>query len=141
MRLVAVDDAGTILNPLLADGQVHGGLAQGAAQALIEGVVYDPDGNPLTGNFADFAVISATELPFFERITMETPTPATGSAPRASASRARWGPRRRCRTRWSTPWRTSGCATWTCRSPPRRCGGRSGPLRSAVTSASMSSSR
>ncbi|MEZ5235995.1 MAG: xanthine dehydrogenase family protein molybdopterin-binding subunit [Acidimicrobiales bacterium] len=75
VRLVAVDDAGTILNPLLADGQVHGGLAQGAAQALIEGVVYDPDGNPLTGNFADFAVISATELPFFERITMETPTP------------------------------------------------------------------
>ncbi len=74
-RLVAVDDAGVILNPLLADGQVHGGLAQGAAQALIEQVAYDELGNPLTGNFADFAVISATELPFFERIPMETPTP------------------------------------------------------------------
>ena len=74
-RLVAVDDAGTILNPLLADGQIHGGLAQGAAQALIEGVVHDADGNPLTGNFADFAVISAAELPMFERIPMETPTP------------------------------------------------------------------
>lgn len=74
-RLVAVDDAGTILNPLLADGQVHGGLAQGAAQALLEGVVHDRDGNPLTGNFTDFAVISATELPMFERIAMETPTP------------------------------------------------------------------
>ncbi len=74
-RLVAVDDAGTILNPLLADGQVHGGLAQGAAQALLEEFVYDADGNPLTANLADFAAISAAELPFFERIPMETPTP------------------------------------------------------------------
>ena len=74
-RLVAVDDAGTILNPLLADGQIHGGLAQGVAQALLEGVVHDANGNPLTGNFADFPVISAAELPMFERIVMETPTP------------------------------------------------------------------
>jgi carbon-monoxide dehydrogenase large subunit len=74
-RLVAVDDAGTILNPLLADGQVHGGLAQGAAQALMEEVLYDEDGNPLTTNFMDYAIISATELPMFERISMETPTP------------------------------------------------------------------
>ena len=75
LRLVAVDDAGVILNPLLADGQVHGGIAQGVAQALMEGVVHDDDGNPRTGNFADFPVISAAELPMFERITMETPTP------------------------------------------------------------------
>jgi len=74
IRLVACDDAGIILNPLLADGQIHGGLAQGAAQALLEAVVYDPDGNPLTANFADYAVISAAEVPFFERIPMETPT-------------------------------------------------------------------
>ncbi len=74
-RLVAVDDAGTILNPLLADGQVHGGLAQGAAQALLEEVRYDEDGNPLTTNFMDYAVITATELPMFERIPMEAPTP------------------------------------------------------------------
>ncbi len=74
-RLVAVDDAGTILNPLLADGQVHGGLAQGAAQALMEQVLYDEDGNPMTTNFMDYAIISATELPLFERIPMETPTP------------------------------------------------------------------
>ena len=56
MRLVAVDDAGKILNPLLAEGQVHGGLAQGAAQALYEEVRFDEDGNPLTSNFADYAV-------------------------------------------------------------------------------------
>jgi carbon-monoxide dehydrogenase large subunit len=74
-RVVAVDDAGRILNPLLADGQVHGGLAQGVAQALMEEVRYDPDGNPITSNLADYAFISATELPSFERIMMETPTP------------------------------------------------------------------
>jgi carbon-monoxide dehydrogenase large subunit len=75
LRLIAVDDAGTILNPLLAEGQIHGGLAQGAAQALLEEVRYDEDGNPTTANFADYAVITATELPAFERIAMETPTP------------------------------------------------------------------
>ena len=73
-QLVACDDAGTILNPLLAAGQVHGGLAQGAAQALFEEFVYDDDGNPLTGNFADYSIISAAELPFFDRVVLETPT-------------------------------------------------------------------
>ncbi|HVF31944.1 MAG TPA: xanthine dehydrogenase family protein molybdopterin-binding subunit [Acidimicrobiales bacterium] len=75
VRVVAVDDAGRILNPLLADGQVHGGLAQGVAQALLEEVRYDPEGNPITSNLADYAFISAAELPSFERISMETPTP------------------------------------------------------------------
>ncbi|MDZ7679387.1 MAG: xanthine dehydrogenase family protein molybdopterin-binding subunit [Acidimicrobiales bacterium] len=73
-RIVACDDAGTILNPMLADGQVHGGLAQGAAQALLEEVRYDEDGNPLTASLADYAIVTATELPMFERIQMETPT-------------------------------------------------------------------
>ncbi|HET6811556.1 MAG TPA: xanthine dehydrogenase family protein molybdopterin-binding subunit [Acidimicrobiales bacterium] len=75
VRMVAVDDAGRMVNPLLVEGQVHGGLAQGVAQALLEEVVYDADGNPLTGNLADYAMVSATELPSFERIPMETPTP------------------------------------------------------------------
>jgi carbon-monoxide dehydrogenase large subunit len=74
-RLVACDDAGRILNPLLAEGQVHGGLAQGAAQALLEEIRYDADGNPITSNLADYAFITAAELPSFERIPMETPTP------------------------------------------------------------------
>jgi carbon-monoxide dehydrogenase large subunit len=74
-RHVAVDDCGTMINPLLVEGQVHGGLAQGAAQALLEEVRYDLDGNPQTSNFADYAVISATELPMFERVEMETPSP------------------------------------------------------------------
>ena len=73
-RLVSVDDAGIILNPLLAEGQRHGGLAQGAAQALYEEVVYDEAGNPLTATFADYGFPSAAELPSFELATMETPT-------------------------------------------------------------------
>ena len=75
VRVVAVDDAGTILNPLLADGQRHGGLAQGVAQALLEEVLYDEDGNPQTSTLADYPFISATELPSFELVEMATPTP------------------------------------------------------------------
>jgi carbon-monoxide dehydrogenase large subunit len=75
VRLVAVDDAGTILNPLLADGQRHGGFAQGVAQALLEEVLYDADGNPQTSTLADYPFISATELPSFELVDMATPTP------------------------------------------------------------------
>src|SRR5258708_15256189 len=72
--VTTVDDAGVVLNPLLAEGQRHGGIAQGAAQALLEEVVYDADGNPLTASFADYPIVSATELPSFELATMETPT-------------------------------------------------------------------
>jgi carbon-monoxide dehydrogenase large subunit len=73
-RIVAVDDAGRILNPVVAEGQVHGGIAQGAAQALLEAVRYDEEGQPLTTNFADYPVISATELPSIELVPMATPT-------------------------------------------------------------------
>jgi carbon-monoxide dehydrogenase large subunit len=74
-RLVACDDAGRIMNPLVVDGQVHGGLAQGAAQALFESVAFDADGNPLTANLMDYAFPSAAEFPSWERVEMETPTP------------------------------------------------------------------
>lgn len=74
-RIVALDDAGKLLNPLLAEGQVHGGLAQGVAQALLEEVQYDASGNPLTTSFADYLFVSATELPDFETLHSETPTP------------------------------------------------------------------
>ena len=75
LRHVACDDAGRVLNPMLLEGQVHGGIAQGAAQALLEEVRYDEDGNPVTANLADYAFPSAAELPSFEVIHMETPTP------------------------------------------------------------------
>jgi carbon-monoxide dehydrogenase large subunit len=75
LRHIAVDDAGRIINPLLAEGQVHGGIAQGVAQALLEEVVYDLDGNPLTSTLADYSFISAAELPSYETRFTETPTP------------------------------------------------------------------
>jgi carbon-monoxide dehydrogenase large subunit len=74
-RMITVDDAGRLLNPLLVEGQRHGGIAQGVAQALLEEVVYDADGNPLTSNLADYTFISACEVPSFELVAMETPTP------------------------------------------------------------------
>jgi aerobic carbon-monoxide dehydrogenase large subunit len=74
LRHVTVDDAGTVLNPVLTEGQRHGGIAQGAAQALLEEVLYDADGNPLTSTLADYAAISAPDLPSFELVASETPT-------------------------------------------------------------------
>ena len=75
VRHIACDDAGTVVNPMILDGQRHGGIAQGAAQALLEEVRYDEDGNPITSNLADYAMISAAELPSFELVDMATPTP------------------------------------------------------------------
>jgi carbon-monoxide dehydrogenase large subunit len=74
-KIITVDDAGPVLNPLLAEGQRHGGIAQGVAQALFEEVVYDADGNPLTATLADYAFPSAAELPSFTLVDMATPTP------------------------------------------------------------------
>jgi len=73
VRHLSVDDAGRILNPVLAEGQRHGGIAQGAAQALLEEVLYDVHGNPLTGTLADYAIITAAELPSFELVDSQTP--------------------------------------------------------------------
>ena len=75
LRHVTVDDAGPVLNPVIVEGQRHGGIAQGAAQALYEEAIYDEDGNPQTTNFADYAFPSAAELPDFELIEMATPSP------------------------------------------------------------------
>ena len=67
LRAVLVDDCGTVINPLLAEGQVHGGVAQGIAQALYEQFVHDPDsGQPLTANLLDYLAPSAADLPDFE---------------------------------------------------------------------------
>lgn len=75
LRHIACDDAGVIVNPMIVEGQVHGGIASGIAQALVEEFMYDEHGNPVTANFMDYALISAAELPSFERIPQETPTP------------------------------------------------------------------
>ncbi len=75
VRHVAVDDCGRILNPMLVQGQVHGGVATGVSQALYEQSLYDGDGNPRNTNFADYAIPAASELPRFETHHTETPTP------------------------------------------------------------------
>ena len=74
IRHVAVDDCGRIVNPLLVEGQQHGGIAQGMAQALWEEMVFDDRGNPLTATLADYEMPSAAELPSFETANTETPT-------------------------------------------------------------------
>jgi carbon-monoxide dehydrogenase large subunit len=75
-RLVAVDDAGTLINPLIAEGQVHGGVATGVGQALYEVYEFGEDGTPLTNTFLGYAFPSAADLPPWEVVEMETPTPA-----------------------------------------------------------------
>ena len=75
VRMLAVDDCGTVINPLLAEGQVHGGLLAGIGQALYEEIRYDSHGNPLTTTFADYAMPSAAELPSFETSHTVTPSP------------------------------------------------------------------
>ena len=75
LRMVAVDDAGHLINPLIVEGQVHGGLAQGIGQALVEEVVYGSDGQPLTGSLMDYALPRASDFPRFELDSTVTPTP------------------------------------------------------------------
>jgi aerobic carbon-monoxide dehydrogenase large subunit len=75
LKLVAVDDAGHLINPLIVEGQIHGGLAQGIGQAMIEEVVYNEDGQLLTGSFMDYAIPRAIDFPRFELEATVTPTP------------------------------------------------------------------
>lgn len=75
VRHIAVDDCGTVINPLLVEGQQHGGVAAGVSQALYEEIIYDTEGNLKTGNFMDYAFPSAAEFPSFEVYSTETPTP------------------------------------------------------------------
>jgi carbon-monoxide dehydrogenase large subunit len=74
-RFVAVDDAGVIVNPLLAHAQIVGGVAQGFGQALFEEVVYDPAGTLVSGSLGDYAVPRASDLPDFELGTTCSPSP------------------------------------------------------------------
>jgi carbon-monoxide dehydrogenase large subunit len=75
LKFVAVDDAGNLINPLIVEGQIHGGLAQGIGQAMIEEVVYNEEGQLLTGSFMDYAIPRAQDFPRFELATSVTPTP------------------------------------------------------------------
>ena len=74
-RFISVDDCGNVINPLLVDGQIHGGLAQGISQALYEEAVYDEDGQLITGSLMDYNVPTAEQLPHYELDRTVTPTP------------------------------------------------------------------
>jgi len=74
-RYIAVDDCGRVINPMIVDGQIHGGIVQGVAQALWEGAVYDENGQLLTGSMMDYAVPKADFFPKFELDRTETPSP------------------------------------------------------------------
>ena len=74
-RFIAVDDVGNVINPMIVDGQIHGGLAQGIGQALFEGTVYDESGQLINGSFMDYAMPRADELPDFEIDRKVTPCP------------------------------------------------------------------
>ena len=75
LRYVAVDDVGTVINPTIVEGQIHGGIAQGVAQALYEDAIYDDDGNLLTSNMLTYQVPSAAEFPRWELYRTVTPSP------------------------------------------------------------------
>ena len=74
-RFVACDDVGNVINPMIVDGQIHGGVAQGIGQALLEGVAYDENGQMITGSYMDYAMPRAEDLPFFETDRKVTPCP------------------------------------------------------------------
>ncbi|RMD79272.1 MAG: xanthine dehydrogenase family protein molybdopterin-binding subunit, partial [Chloroflexi bacterium] len=75
LRYIAVDDCGNQINPLIVEGQIHGGIAQGLAQALYEGAVYNEDGQLLTGTLMDYAVPTAAMVPHIETDHTVTPSP------------------------------------------------------------------
>jgi carbon-monoxide dehydrogenase large subunit len=77
LRYVAVDDVGNVINPMIVDGQLHGGIAQGIGQALYEGAVYDDDGQLQTGTMMDYAVPKASDIPVFELDRTVTPSPVS----------------------------------------------------------------
>src|SRR4029078_6688345 len=82
IRHVTVDDSGKIANPLLAEGQIHGGIAQGVGQAPYEEIAPDEDGNGVAGSLTSYALPTAAELPMFETSRTETPSPL--NPPRAT---------------------------------------------------------
>ena len=102
LRYVAVDDCGTMINPMVVEGQVHGGIAHGIGNALLEEVVYDGAGQLATGTLMDYALPRATDVPALEVHHVVTPRRSTRWASRAPARAARCRRRPPSPTRWPT---------------------------------------
>ena len=94
MRYIAVDDVGNKINPMIVDGQLHGGIAQGVGQALWEDAVYDADGQLLSGSMLDYALPRASGFPSSSWTRRSPRRPSTRWASRASARPARSRARR-----------------------------------------------
>jgi carbon-monoxide dehydrogenase large subunit len=121
-RFVGVDDVGTVINPLLLEGQLHGGIAQGVAQALWEEIVYDEAGQLLSGSLMDYAAPRADGLPAFELDRTVTPTPVNPLGAKGAGEAGCVGAPQAIVNAWWTPWRPSASATLTCRSVLRSSG-------------------
>ena len=123
-RFVAIDDCGNIINPMIVQGQIHGGLTMGLAPALFEEISYDEIGNIQGGSFIDYLLPTAVETPKWE--TGHTVHAVAASSARRQGRRANrppWGRRPPSPTRWWTRSGISACATSTSRSRQPRSGG------------------
>ena len=114
-KVVAVDDCGTRINPMIVEGQIMGGLTEGYGTAAMELITFDEEGNCIGSNFVDYLLPGSWETPSFELGETVTPRHTIRSAPRASASPRRSDLRPRMSTPSSTRSRTPACATSTCR--------------------------
>ena len=101
-RYLVAEDAGRLINPMIADGQVHGGIAQGIGNALLEEIVYDESGEILTATLADYLPPTAHEIPVIELHHIETPDAIRSPRPRGSAKAAPSARRPRSSTRSTT---------------------------------------
>ena len=117
LRYVVVEDCGRIINPMVVDGQIHGGVAQGLGGAILEHLAYDENGQLLATSFMDYLVPSAADVPHMEVAHVETPTPLTpggfkgaGEGGSGRTVRGDW------RARWPTRWRPPGRALRSSRS-------------------------
>ena len=120
-RYVVVHDCGTVINPLILEGQVHGGVAQGIGNAFYEQLVYDENGQLLNASFMDYLLPTALDVPRMERAaTRRRPRRSTRSASRARARPARSRSARCSPRRWRTRWTCPRAASKSARSRSRR---------------------
>ena len=119
-----VDDFGVVLNPMLVEGQVHGGIVQGIGQALLEGAVYDESGQLLTGSFMDYTMPRADNMPSFDFSTVEVPCKNNAMGVKGCGEAGSVGaPAAVINALVDALWAGTACAMSTCRRRRRRCGG------------------
>ena len=107
LDFAVAEDCGTMVNPMLVEGQIRGGVVQGIGTALCEAIPYDAEGQPLAGSFLDYHMPWAGELPAIRIGHLHTAATATEYGMKGMGKGARWRLRRRLRMRCGTPWRQS----------------------------------